>query len=378
MSKELTICSIGDIMLCDSPLFASVGVGTKYGNNPKDLFVNCIDEIRSADIVLGNFETVVYKPKNRNVNEVQMCCSTKVVQELSNCGFSILNVANNHCMQHGVEAFQNTIATCKEYNIQPIGIRNEEPYIVEKKGYKIAFLSLCIHIEWYEPDHILYEDRIDQILRNIRSLRDNDADILIIVSVHWGDEYATYPSNAQVELAHRMVDIGANVILGHHSHVYQGIEEYKGAIIAYSQGNFISDMAADLCRETGVLTLTFLEGRCISYKACPFYIDDNYVLQKSESKWLKDRQQALEEVLSGNITDDEYWRMIKLNHDIGHRAFVEFFKDNISNYSVRVLIKMILDFLGRKFKRIVGTTTDGRISSMDSSIREHLLSKKND
>lgn len=377
--KKITICSVGDLMICDSPLYASVGVGSKYLEIREKLFSNCKVVFDEADIVIGNFETVVYRPKNKSLREIQMSCSEGVVEDLKKAGFSILNIANNHCMQHGIEGFDKTKNTCVKYGIKPIGIRDEKPYIKEIDGVKFSFLSLCIHLEWYEPENILYENRIEKIIKDVENLRKEDADMLIIVSAHWGDEFAIYPSNAQIALAHKLVDCGANVILGHHSHVYQGIEEYKEAVIVYGQGNFVSDMLPEMCRQTGIVKLRVNrlgdDKMKISYELLPYYIDTFFCPYSSEGKWLQKRQKDLEDSLDDKHSDDEYWNAISENHSRAHIAFRKSFIRNICRYKFGVTLKMIIEFISRKFKRFASISSEGRISSMDHYMFESV--KKN-
>lgn len=371
MGGKVTICSVGDLMICDSPLYASVGVGSYYSGIKGKLFSNCKEVFDSADIVIGNFETVVHEPVDKSLGEMQMRCPEEVIQELRDAGFSVLNLANNHCMQHGVESFENTRRTCERYGIQPIGIRDEEPYIMETNGVKLVFLSLCIHLEWYEPDYIRYENRIERILKTVQEQRTNDQNLIIVVIVHWGDEFATYPSNAQIALAHRLVDYGANIILGHHSHVYQGIEEYKGGVIAYGQGNFISDMVPEMCRQTGIVRVEIDNvggGKKINYKLLPYEIKKDYIPAPDEGKWFAERQESLSEALKGHYSDDHYWGTVSGNHSKAHNDFKNFFVSNISKYKLGISSKMIGEFVGRKIQRIIGTSSDGRVSSMDSEI----------
>lgn len=371
--KKLTICSVGDLMICDSPLYASVGIGSRYSRIREELFSNCKALFSNADIVIGNFETVVHTPQNRSLKETQMCCNDDVVEGLKKAGFSILNIANNHCMQHGVHGFQNTSEACEKRGIKPIGIRDEHPYFITINGVSLVFLSLCIHLEWYEPDQILYENRILKILNEIKILREQDQKLRIIVSIHWGDEFASYPSNAQIALAHKMVELGANVILGHHSHVYQGIEEYEGSLIVYGQGNFISDMVPELCCQTGIVCIEMNNEMILNYKMVPYTIGCDYIPMVSKNnKWFKDRQNLLYCALNGEYTDDDYWKTISHNHQYAHNAFKTYFKQNISNYSLRIVSRMILDFVRRKIKRIIGVSSDGKVSSMDSEIYQVL------
>lgn len=372
MNNQVTICSVGDLMVCDSPLYASVGVGSSYPQLKGKLFADCRDIFTGADIVIGNFETVVHKPANSSLKEIQMCCTEDVIKELRDNGFGILNLANNHCMQHGPEGFSETEASCKKYGIQPIGIRDEEPYEITVNGVRLVFLSLCIHIEWYQPDHILYEDRIEKILEDIKAIRKRDDRTVIIVSVHWGDEFAPFPSNAQITLGHKMIDLGANIVLGHHPHVYQGIEEYHSGIIAYSQGNFISDMVPEICRQTGILTLqaeAVQEGVSVSYAFQPCFINDSYLPVLSKEEWISERDKMLAESLEGRHTDQEYWKTIGHNHSIAHTGFKQYFRKNLRKYKPGIAVKMIIEFVGRKARRIIGNTTDGQVSSMDESIR---------
>lgn len=376
-NQRISICSVGDLMICDSPLYASVGVGSKYPEIKDRLFQNCKHLFEDADIVMGNFETVVHSPYKKSLKEIQMCCPETVVEDLGKAGFSILNIANNHCMQHGVKGFQATKASCERNHIKPIGIKDENPYFVDIKGFRLAFISLCIHLEWYEPDHILYENSIIRILREVDDLRGKESDTIIIISVHWGDEFATYPSNAQVALAHILVEHGANVILGHHSHVYQGIEEYHGAIIVYGQGNFISDMAPEICRQTGIVKIDIGKDQRARFKMFPYYIGNDLIPVETGDKWFKARQKELQYTLSNKYTEDDYWDAVSRNHAQSHNEFKLYFMSNIANYKPVISLTMVLEFIGRKFKRVIGTTTDGRISSMDPEIYYELSKIKN-
>lgn len=371
MSEEtISICSVGDLMICDSPLYASVGVGSKYQEIRTRFIDSCKKQVNKADVVIGNFEAVVYTPKNSSLDETQMACNQSVVKDLSTIGFTILNIANNHSLQHGTEGFNNTIAACVKNGIDVIGIKDQEPTVLEIKGKRIALLSLCIHIEWYQPDDVLYESNIERVLKKIRKLRLDDEELLIVVSVHWGDEYAEYPSNAQVLLGHEFIDSGANIILGHHPHVFQGIENYHGGIIAYSQGNYVSDMVPQICRQTGILSLKIDSHKRITYEIIPQLICDEFCHEVINYGWFLERQKELEAVLSGKRSDDDYWSAVSKNHAQGHNDFLAFFKKNIFRYKINVSLKMVIEFIGRKIQRVIGTSSDGRVSSMDAAISE--------
>lgn len=371
MPETLKICSVGDLMLCDSPLYVSVGVGTAYPSIRSALIESCRRQFADADVVIGNFETVVHRPENRSLAQRQMACPETVIGDLREAGFTVLNLANNHCLQHGTEGFENTWKACEQVGIEPIGRRDQEPCILEIKGRKLAFLSLCIHLEWYQPDKILYEDRIGKIAADIRELHAGDPTMLIVVSVHWGDEYAQYPSNAQIALGHKLVSWGADLVLGHHSHVFQGVETHQGGVIAYSQGNFVADMSAKMCRQTGVLFFEIGEGG-IEYRMAPAWIGEEYIPKKAAGTWYDDRVALLRAALNGEKDDNRYWEDIRRNHAAGHNAFKSFFKKNVLRYETAVSSRMILEFVGRKVRRMAGISTDGRVSSMDGLIYESL------
>lgn len=371
--KKITICSVGDFMLCDSPLYVSTGVGSNYMSIRNELFAQCAQGFKGADITIGNFEGVVHQPAQNNLKELQMACSPIVIKDLLDAGVTILNLANNHCLQHGAEEFLQTKAECEKNGIRAIGVKNEEPYCINHDGIELVFLSLCIHHEWYMPNDIKYENDIDNILRKIKKIKDKKPNIVVVLSVHWGDEFATFPSNAQVALGHTFVDCGADIILGHHSHVFQGIEKYRGSLIVYGQGNFISDMVPSLCRETGIvkITITKNDERIESnYELLPYYVNDSFIPEACEGNWFAERQKALEKVLEGKVSDEVYWQMREKNHKSCHDTFTKYFFHHIRDYSFNIYIRMIRDFIKRKFDKVIGKSNHGRKGGMDQEIYE--------
>ena len=112
MERKAVLCSVGDLMLSDSPLYVSIGVGSKYAQIKNKIFSECTDVFQSAGVTIGNFESNIYHPKNRSVNEFQMSCPEEVIADLSSTGFNVLNFANNHCMQHGAKAFLSGMELC--------------------------------------------------------------------------------------------------------------------------------------------------------------------------------------------------------------------------------------------------------------------------
>lgn len=372
MRNYIELCSVGDLMICDSPLYASVGVGANYSKIKDRLFSDCRQVFEDSDVVIGNFEGCFYEPKKKSLNEIQMACDKSVLCDLRDTGFNILNIANNHCMQHGVDAFLNARNLCEKNGIKAIGYKNESPYVVEINGMELVFLSLCLHYERYDPAHILYEDNIIRIFSEIEEQRKKHPDCIIILSLHWGDEFATFPSNSQVALGHKLVDSGVNIILGHHSHVFQGIEKYKNSVIAYGQGNFISDMKPIQCRETAIIRFHIWDSDNIDYELFPFYISDLFIPEPARGEWFEERQKAMQDVLKNTVTDLMYWEQIGKNHKHSHAVFRDYFINNLAKYRVSISSKMLVDFIKRKIHRASKSSTFGVKGSYDPEIYKAL------
>lgn len=355
--QEVIMCSVGDLMLSDSPLYVGVGVGSAFPKIKDKFFKGCEHHFHNADIVIGNLETVVYHPKHRNLAELQMSCPESTIDVVRKAGFSILNLANNHCLQHGTEAFFYTKKVCEAAGMGTIGVRDEDPYVIDVQGIRFAFLSLCIHIEWYQPDDIRYEDDIDKVLKKAGEYHKAYPESVLILAVHWGDEFATFPTNEQITLAHKFVEAGVDIILGHHSHVFQGIEQYKGALIAYGQGNFVSDMVPHMCRETGIVKIKIFEDgseKKISYEMLPYCINDHMIPESCAGEWFQDRQRELEDALSGKYTDQDYWSSVNAHHRSCSNDFRVRFKKSFYKYRTNVFIRMMYEFFVRKMKKKLG------------------------
>ena len=372
---SITICSVGDLMISDSPLYVSVGVGTAYRKIRDRLFCECKSVFQDADIVVGNLESVVYQPKDNTLSENQMSCGEDAIKDLKDSGFNVLNLANNHSLQHGTEALAYTQNICKKNGICGIGLKDDPVCYIDRDNIKVAFLSLCIHKEWYLPESITYENRINYILSEIQRIRAKDKSIVIIVSVHWGDEFALYPSDAQIGLAHLFVNEGVDLVLGHHAHVFQGIEEYERSLIVYGQGNFVSDMVPGVCRETGIVKVKISinnEEKKITYSFIPFYINDSLIPVKAAGEWFDERQVLLYEALKEGVSETQYWKDVNKVHRECHMAFRQFFLKHFKRYRIDIAITMLFEFVIRKFRRIIRKTNDGNKGSMNSEVNEFL------
>lgn len=357
MENKAVICTVGDLMLCDSPLYVSVGAGATYSKIKGRIFGDCAGDFQSADIVIGNLESVLYEPRHRNLLELQMSSSMEMIEEIRDAGFNMLNIANNHCLQHGTVSFLNTKSMCSKLGMRCTGIKDEPTCQIEVNGILFAFLSLCLYTEFYHPEDIQYEGSIARVVRKVEALKKKNSRQVVVLSVHWGDEFATYPSSTQIELAHLFVDHGVDIVLGHHSHVYQGIENYKDSLILYSQGNFVSDMLPQMCKRTAVAKITVnIEGdtKSIIYEVLPYYINDDFIPERTEDGWFAGRQEELKRAINNEISNEKYMQMVNANHKVCHNIFRDRFVKGFFDYKLNISGEMIYLFLVRKMKKKLG------------------------
>ncbi|WP_421655622.1 CapA family protein [Leptothermofonsia sp. ETS-13] len=204
-----------------------------------------MDEYRQADLAMVNLEnpltkaTIPLPDKQFNFK-----ADPESVKVLEKGGVDLVTLANNHTMDFEEAGLTETIDTLDRSGILHLGAGRDEkearrPEIVEVKGQRVAYLGYYgadFHAAGKGKAGTNFADEA-RIAADIKSIRDQVD--WIVVNFHWGEELANYPAEWQIDLAHFTVDQGADLIVGHHPHVLQGAEIYKGRPIAYSLGNFI-------------------------------------------------------------------------------------------------------------------------------------------
>ncbi len=242
-SKLITLLFVGDIMLS-----RSIGNIMARKNDWRYPFLKIADFLRSADIVFGNLEGPISARGTKVGSIYSFRSDPRVIEGLLYAGFDVLSIANNHIWDYGADAVRDTLTIVKNAGIGVVGggadyQETHTPLIKNAKGTKIAFLgytdliSSLLGSKTAKPA-IAYLD-IDQAIADVKDAREK-AD-LVVVSLHWGNEYETTPNPNQEKVAKALIDAGAQLIIGHHPHVVQPIEEYGGGYIAYSLGNFVFD-----------------------------------------------------------------------------------------------------------------------------------------
>jgi poly-gamma-glutamate synthesis protein (capsule biosynthesis protein) len=239
-SGEIVVSAVGDIMLAGrwAPILKKKGYDHPFGGVAAAL--------AESDVNLANLESPIASGgKEFTSKRFRFRAEPEVAKAIRKAGFNLVTLANNHSMDYGSGALAETMANLEAAGIAWIGAGEDlakarRMALFTVKGKKIAFLgySLTQPVEFFAGrqrpgtapgyEHIFAPD--------IARAR-QEADY-VIVSFHWGKEGHNTPLPVQRSIAHKAIDAGADVIIGHHPHVLQGIERYGKGIIFYSLGNF--------------------------------------------------------------------------------------------------------------------------------------------
>ena len=172
---------------------------------------------------------------------------TTAVSLLVNAGITHAVLSNNHALDYGVKGLEDTYKFLTKQNITPIGfgkgINNAcLPTIINNGRNHIAiFSSVLLASKIINDSSTNCNCSVDKICENIKEFKSKNKNYIVFVSLHWGLEYSNKNSNEQREQAEKLIDAGADAIIGHHPHVVQPIEFYKNKTIIYSLGNLVFD-----------------------------------------------------------------------------------------------------------------------------------------
>lgn len=217
-----------------------------------------------ADISMVNLENPLTSGGTPVEKMFNFRARPEYVDVLTYGGVDIVTIANNHIYDFGPDGLYDTLKNLSKKNIQYIGAgRNfneaRHPVIFYIKSLRIAYFAYY-GTHKHSDSHPATNDSAGTALRQLPIIKEDiekyrsEVDY-IIVNFHWGNEKADYPEENQVLFAHNVIDYGADFIIGHHPHVLQGIESYKGKIIAYSLGNFIFGGNSRISYDTAILKI---------------------------------------------------------------------------------------------------------------------------
>jgi poly-gamma-glutamate synthesis protein (capsule biosynthesis protein) len=369
--EEIVIGAVGDISFGDGYLCCGFGVRSRMEQcGPEYIFDEIKSDLLDNDLLFGNLEGVLSSSnfKRYSLKSFQMRGKENSIVSLRDGGFTVLSLANNHIMQHGKVAVLDTVKLLNLNGISSCGIRTNDgtcgkPYIFCQDGISIAFLAYNARPKQYFTDNPLdIPFTIDDALTDVREFKDKVH--LMVVSMHWGDEFIHIPSAAQQAIAHQLVDSGVNLILGHHPHVMQGVEQYKEGLIFYSLGNFVFDMPwYPDSNKSCIARIKFHKlKKKLSYEIIPIKINGNYqpevMSEKDGAEFLK-RVEYLSNLIAEinrKYNYEEYY-VTQLNHftrrerSLSHKYWLS----NIRRYPAFFLVQYMLEVLMRRIRLFRGT-----------------------
>jgi poly-gamma-glutamate synthesis protein (capsule biosynthesis protein) len=259
---EIIVNAVGDVMLAGrwAPILRQKGYNHPFNGVRK--------ELAAGDINLANLESpIATSGQEYTGKKFRFRAEPQVAKALRGAGFNLVTLANNHSMDFGAEALAETLQHLGANGISWIGAGENlsearKMALFTIKGKKVAFLaySLTQPIEFFARQDRPgtapgYEKLVTADITSARGLAD-----YVIVSFHWGKEAAGTVQHYQRTAAHSAIEAGADVIIGHHPHVLQGVERYKSGIIFYSLGNFTFASKSTTADVSAIIRLKFTDG----------------------------------------------------------------------------------------------------------------------
>jgi poly-gamma-glutamate capsule biosynthesis protein CapA/YwtB (metallophosphatase superfamily) len=264
-SRNVSLAFVGDIMLG-----RSLAKRIERGDG-ETIFASVESVLQSADLTVGNLECAVGEGGTREPKGYTFLAPPESASLLRNAGFDLLSLANNHSLDFGPDVFRQTGALLEENGIRFVGggsdaTRAHAPVRFEIGGVRIAFLAYAdVPVEYSSEfdvrswsagpaaPGIAWADD-EEIKRDLQALKAN-TDVTIVL-FHFGTEGLVIPDKRQIQLSHLAIDYGADVIVGTHPHLVQGVEQYKDGWIFYSLGNFVFDGFEGQANRSVILWIT--------------------------------------------------------------------------------------------------------------------------
>lgn len=238
--KTLCLSFVGDLQMGGSGRPVIQSKGCNYPFDSTRIF------IQTADLAIANLEAPFVIRGKAFKKKFTFRVNPEWIDGPIKAGFDVFTLANNHMLDYGPEGLITTLNTLDSMQIKhcgagPNNVEAEKPCVVTVNDWKIAFFAFSLTYPaafWAKKNKpgtaYPYLERIQSQIKAIKDSCD-----LIVTAFHWGEELSLYPKSYQRFYAHKVIDLGADIVIGHHPHVIQGIEFYKGKFIAYSLGNYV-------------------------------------------------------------------------------------------------------------------------------------------
>lgn len=253
-ARDVEIILTGDVMLGRTVMTKSLDSG-----DPTYPFKKVADKLTEADFVFVNLENPIIENCPRTSTGLKFCADPKLTAGLKLAGVDVVTLTNNHAGDYGKGGIEKTVKFLKEAGIEAVGLGNL--VVKEKKGIKFGFLGF---------DFVSQSPKDE----DFKLVSDSDKKVeVLIVGVHWGEEYQDRANKFQREWAKRLVEAGADAVVGHHPHWVQDSESIEGKPVYYSLGNFVFDqMWSEKTRQGLTLKIIYRNGQLVKIEELPIYM----------------------------------------------------------------------------------------------------------
>ena len=257
--------------------------------NADYVFASTKGLIEEADIAIGTLNAALsdFPPLKGCVQTFVLVGRSENADALANAGFDVMSVATNHIKNCGLldcgdRAFFDTLANLYRVGIEPVGAGENlaaalNPVIVTVNGIRFCFVSLgeiepSAFADTAKPGIAeLTSANLRRAIQNARNLSD-----VVIVLPHWGSDYSPTPNYRQLEFAEVATEAGADLVIGNHGHVIQGMKEFNGVPVFFGLGNFVFDQSWSLETQQGIIVRVIFEGTELqSFAVLPVHIEKN-------------------------------------------------------------------------------------------------------
>ena len=246
-SNELSVVMVGDCLIHRFVYTDALNSDGTYSFDK--MFTEVKDLIQGHDLAFYNQESIIGGKELGLSAYPRFNSPEEIGDAMINLGFNLVSLANNHTMDKGEKGVINSVNYWKTkpgvyYTGQALSFEDRESNIkiLEKNGIKYAFFAYTTVTNGLLPPsgkeyltNIYSKEKAKEDIEKVKDKVD-----LIIVSMHWGEEYTTYPSSNQKQVAKELSDMGVNLIIGNHAHSLQPVEKINDTLVFYALGNFIS------------------------------------------------------------------------------------------------------------------------------------------
>lgn len=323
--------------------------------------------LRAGDLLFGNLEAALSDAGIAVEKEVALSVPPRHAEYLRRTGFDIVSVANNHILDCGPQGLSQMLAVLRKQGIRFVGAGdNSSPRgyeIIECKGLRVGFLAYTQHGASGLPNGV-FVNQIDRpmILEQLQGLK-LQCDV-VVISLHWGLEYVHYPFPRHIELARDLIRNGAALVLGHHPHVVQGIEQLGKGLIAYSMGSFQFEPRRREARLSFILHARISSQGVERYKLIPALVVDGDHPQLARNDDRREILRLVERISApireGRVTEKWWFQQVGPIHlrvnlpawitrvrKYGVRHLVQFARWLVSPFTVRCYVGCLRALVGQ-------------------------------